>query len=132
MKRVWQVLMLSVLVVGLVPASWLLAQHQQHHTQAPAAEPQKPAGMEMCPMAAMMAQRPKMEKLIADLVESFDKARTLEEPGQRQAAMEEHARLLTELRDSFQQHHAAMAEQMKMCPMMQKSTNHQEHPQEKK
>lgn len=127
MKHTWQILILAVLVGALAPASGLFAQHEQHHPQAPAAEPQMPE-----PMAAMMAQRQKMEKLVADLVESFDKVRTLEDASQRPAAMEEHARLLTELRDSFAQHHAAMAEQMKMCPMMQKSEAEHEHSKEKK
>jgi len=131
MKRIWQMLILAGLLGALVPTSGLLAQHEQHHPQAPAAQPQKAEAPKMCPMAAMMAQREKMEKLVAGLVESFDKVRTLEDPSQRQAAMEEHARLLTELRDSFAQHHADMAEQMKMCPMMQKPATHQGHPDEK-
>src|SRR3990170_3029649 len=109
MKHVSRVLMLSVLVVGLIPASGLLAQHEQHQPQAPAAQPQKAEAPKMCPMAAMMAQREKMQKLVAGLVESFDKVRTLEDPSQRQAAMEEHARLLMQLRDALRPQKAALA-----------------------
>jgi len=127
MKRVWQILVLATLVVGVVvvPAGWLFAQHQHRHGCIPAAQ-QKPEAM-----APIMAQQQRLEKLVADLIESFDKVRTSEDPTQRQAAMEEHARLLAEFREAFQQHHAAMTEHMKMCPMMQKSATHQPHPEEK-
>src|SRR3972149_3879120 len=129
MKHTWQILILAVLVVGLAPASSLFGQNEQHHPQAPLAQPQKAEAPKMCPMAAMMAQREKMEKLVAGLVESFDKVRTLEDPSQRQAAMDEHARLLMQLRDALRPQKAAMTEMMKMCPMMQQSPMHQEQPQ---
>ena len=43
-----------------------------------------------------------------------------------QAAMEEHAKLLNELRKAFKQHGAAITEKMKSFPMMQQS-EHQGH-----
>lgn len=133
MKRTWQILVLVVLVAGAVPGTKLFAQHQQHHAPAPTAEPQKPAAPEMCPMATMMEHREGMGKLFSDLVGSFDKVLNSQDSQQRQAAMEEHARLLTETRNAFEQHHTAMGEQMmKMCPMMQTSAMHGKDPQEKK
>lgn len=129
MKHVRQMLLVAGLVAGFIPSTGLFAQHESHHPKSATTETKKAEEMRMSPMATMMAKRQQMEKLVASLIESFDKVRTLNDPGTRQAAIEEHARLLTQLRDALQSQQSNMAEMMKMCPMMEKSSMHQEQKQ---
>ena len=117
MKRIYPAILMMLAL--LTTAAYTQTQHQ--HGQ-PASAP-----MQGSMMGAMGGHMQTMSRLMNELVASFDKVRAAQDPKERQAAMEEHARILAEFRKNFEEHHAKMAEHMKSCPMMEQQSGHPEH-----
>lgn len=114
MKRLY---LSFIIALGLLGA-FAIAQEHQHQHPAGASSKSNPQTM---PMMGMVEHQHMMSAMVTNLVASFDKMRNAKTPAEKQAAMEEHGKLLDELQKGFEQHRAAMAEKMKSCPMMQPS-----------
>lgn len=107
--------LLLVIALGLLGV--LATAQQDQHQSAMSGMKHEPAGS----MMSMGEHQQMMSTTLNQLRASFEKIRSAKTPEERQAAIDEHGKLLQEFQQSFEKHHTMMAEHMKSCPMMQHS-----------